>query len=221
MRITITRDALRAMLFGILSCHCPVTPETEDALFAAFKAEPGAAPLNLAPYMAAADRNPVRTPLHLFLEFCRYGHDDPARFAIGQEDVIRYFCSRFHYTAALAGLDPVRIPDPASHLAGHLLLVAEPAGDDWTASVGGRTITLRNLFLPRQIEAQEGGLYAVHFGMVLAALTPARAAIARNHLALIPELAILAERIGVIDYADYQRLGDHREEIAARYERHF
>lgn len=218
MDITITHDALRAMLFGILSCHCPVQREVERALFEAFFARPGDDPLDMAPYLAVADRNPVRTPLHLFLEFCRYGHDDPNRFAIGLEDVLRYFCSRFHYNAAKASLDPVRIPDPASHLVGHMLLAARPIkGDTWLASVGGHEIRLRNIFLPPQIGAREDGLFGVHFGMVLGGLINGQAKVVEDHLDLLPELSALAGRIGTIDYADYQTFGSHRNSIAERY----
>ena len=222
MDITITHDALRAMLFGILSCHCPVDREVERALFEAFFARPEADPLDFAPCLAVADRNPVRTPLHHFLEFCRYGHDDPNRFAIGLEDVLRYFCSRFHYNAAKASLDPVRIPDSAGHLVGHMLLAARPGKDDtWLVSVSGHEIKLRNLFLPPQIEAGEDGLFGVHFGMVLGGLTEGQAKVVEDHLDLIPELSALAERVGVIDYADYQTFGSHRDRIAERYARNF
>ena len=222
MDITITHDALRAMLFGILSCHCPVEGEVERALFETYFARPDAELLDLAPYLAVADRNPVRTPLHLFLEFCRYGHDDPNRFAIGLGDVLRYFCSGFHYNAAKASLDPVRIPDPASHLVGHMLLAARPGADGtWLASVGGHEIRLRNLFLPPQIETREGGLFGVHFGMLLCGLTGGQAKVVGDHLDLIPELSILAGRIGTIDYARYQAFGSHRDRIAERYGRNF
>lgn len=222
MDITITRTALRTMLFGILSCHCPVTSDVERDLFQTFHAESEGDTLDFGPYMAVADQNPVRTPLHLFLEYCRYGHDDPARFAIGLEDVIRYFCSRFHYNAAKAALDPVRIPDSASQLVGHMLLVAEPAQENgWTTSMDGHRFELQNIFLPPQISRENGGLFGVHFGMVLCRLTPQQARITRDHLALIPELTVLARRFDAIDYAEYQTFGDHRAQIAERYKRNF
>ncbi len=221
MEITITRNALRALLFGMLSCHCPVTKEVEIELFCALQDRMDT-DLELEPFVTIADRNPVRTPLHIFLEYCRYGHDDPNRFSIGLEDVIRYFCSRFHYAAAKAALDPVTIPDPASQLVGHMMLVTEYCRDEtWNASVSDNVFKLDNLFVPAQINIKADGLYGVHFGMILCELTPQQATIVHDHLTLIPELSTLASRLEVIDYADYQTFGDHSRKIAGRYERNF
>ena len=41
MNIRIEREALRTVLYGILSCQCPVTAKTETALFREFKSAGG------------------------------------------------------------------------------------------------------------------------------------------------------------------------------------
>jgi hypothetical protein len=222
MSIVIERQALQTMLLGVLSCQCPVDESVERALFRLFRADSAEEAVDMAPYMAVADKNPVRTPLHLFLEYCRYGHDDPHDFRIANQDAIRYFCSLFHYKFVLAGLDPVSAPDPAAHLVGHMLLPVrlDGAASAGSTRIGPHTVRLRNLFVPPEVEHGADGWLGVHFGVAVTTLDEASAKIARDHLGLIEPFETLAGRSPEIDYANYQTFGDHRTRAAMRWERH-
>ncbi|MGE4558324.1 MAG: hypothetical protein AB7D07_16095 [Desulfovibrionaceae bacterium] len=221
MSIVIERQALQTMLLGVLSCQCPVDESVERELFRLFRADPAEEAMDVAPYMAVADKNSVRTPLHLFLEYCRYGRDDPHDFLIANQDAIRYFCSLFHYKSVLAGLDPVSIPDPASHVVGHMLLpvLLDGGASSGSARIGPHTVRLRNLFIPPEVEHEAGGWLGVHFGAAVTVLDEASMKIARDHLGLIEPFETLAGRSPEIDYANCQTFGDHRTRIAMRWER--
>ncbi len=234
MSIQIDRAALKTILYGTLSCRCSIATETERALCAAMtrseggKPRPPAGPeedadekLELQPYLDIADRDPARTPLHLFVDFCSYAHEDPDTFVITHDDSLRYFSCRYHFDRMLPGVDPMRIPDPAVHLVGHMLLpVTIVDGENGVCRFrhGDRhDITLRNVFIPPEAAFSAAHSYGFHFGMLLTPLTTRQVTMVERHLGRIPEFSTLAERVREIDYADYQSFGNHHDRIASRY----
>ena len=221
MSILIEKEALATLLFGILSCQCPVTSETDQALFREFRAAPADKFLPLAPFMEIADRNPEKTPLHLFVDFCSYHQPDPDNFAITHDDAIRYFSSRFHFDRILASVNPLTVSHPPGHLVGHMLLPVrlEDGLDRVPARIGDHTVHVKNLFHPAEIRNGQGQWFGLHMGIVVTALSEEQALMARAHLGRIGELTELAARVDEIDYADYQTFGDHQAHVIDRYER--
>ncbi len=224
MNIHIEKRALATLLYGILSCQCPVTEDVERTLFKEFDKQAGARGAegwSLEPFLKIADCNPVRTPLHLFLEFCRFARNDPFDFPITHDDVIRYFCSGFHLRAVLAGIDPLRVPFPPGHIVGHMLLPVRlrEGASSAVFSLGSHKVRLVNLFTPPGM-VENKGWYGVHLGMTITPLSQAQVRMAQAHLGLLPEFEGQVAKAKVVDYSAYQTFGDHRAQIAARYARH-
>jgi hypothetical protein len=224
MSITIESIALQTVLFGILSCQCPVGEEVENALMTEFRhngKQKDRAVIDLTPYQRIADRNPVKTPLHGFTAFCSWYQDDPQNFQIRHEEAIRFFSSGYHFEHAVAAVNPLTITDPTAHMVAHMLipmtLTADGAGAQTT--FGGKTLSWRNLFCPPGIVLKPGEQAGVHLGMVITPLSRAQAETVRAQLNAIKEMAGLIERVQDIDFSRYQTLGDYRSHIASRYKR--
>ena len=150
MSISIETAALKAILFGTLSCKCPVTEETEQAFFDKYfqlREEPV---VDFGPIKAIADRNPARTPVHNLLEIASYGHDDPTNFTITEGDALRALGSKFHFNNLVGQPSHLTIRDFPSFLVSHMLV---PAGLTRTEKTframfisEGRGITFENVF---------------------------------------------------------------------------
>ncbi len=220
MNIRIEREALRTVLYGILSCQCPVTAKTETALFREFKSAGGKL-LSLRPYMDIASRNPVKTPLQLFVEFCSFSQGNPLSFVIRQDDALRYFSARYHFDRMTGSLDPLAITDPSAHLTGHMLLPVLPGErkKEFVFSWKGKRILLKDVYIPREYRSDATGCFGLHFGTILTRLDTRQKRMVELHLESIPEFSIMAERVECIDYARYQGLGDYSSRIASRFER--
>ncbi len=224
MDMYIEKQALETLLYGILSCQCPVTEEVERGLFQTLREFAGqgrGSLLPLAPFLDVAERNPVRTPLHQFLTFCQEQGWDAGKEPVTHYDAIRYFCSRFHFQAILATIDPLRISDPEGHLLGHMLLPVklESDGARAVATVSGNEILLKNIFRPSEIEVPAGAWAGAHLGMIITVLNQGQADLVQELLAAIEEIPAFAQRVQAIDYAAYQTFGDHGGTIRMRYER--
>ncbi len=220
----IEKEAIETLLYGILSCHCPVTEEVERGLFQTFREFAGQARgslLPLAPFLDMAERNPVRTPLHNFLAFCGEQGWEAGKEPVTHNHAIRYFCSRFHFQAILATIDPLRISDPEGHLLGHMLLPVQikPDGLRAVATVSGNEILLENIFCPAEIVVPAGAWAGAHLGMILTVLDQGQATMVQELLGSIEEIPGFARRAQGIDYADYQTFGDHGAAIRVRYQR--
>ena len=223
MNIVIERKSIETLLFGILSCHCPVTEETERALFAEFRYSPPEEFISLTPFLKIADRNPEKTPLHLFMDFCFCNQPDPQNFIMTHDDVVRYFSSKYHFNRILASIDPLTITHPPGHLVGHMLIPVklENRVKNAEAHFGGKTVRFKNLFLPPEINASPDTWLGLHLGMIITSMSDEQALMAQAHLNLIQELADLAGWIDEVDYAQYQSFGDYRAYVKSRYARHF
>jgi hypothetical protein len=221
MSIIIERNALQTLLMGLLSCQCPVTEKVELELATEFRASGDNNVLDLTPYLAIADRNPEKTPLHIFMTFCSFSQPDPHNFTITHDDAVRYFSSRFHFDRVLSSVDPLVIHRPADHLVSHMLLpvVLDSGSFTGEAFFGEKSVRFENVFLPPEIALGPDGWMGLHLGMAITAMSDEQADMARAHLSLIEEMADLAARTDRIDYKNYQGFGDYRAHIMARYER--
>lgn len=223
MNIMIEKKALETMLFGILSCQCPVTEETERELILELRNSSSEELLPLKPFMEIADRNPEKTPLHVFMEFCFFGKSDPRNFTMTHDDAVRYFSSRYHFDRILACVNPLTINDPSGHMVGHMLTPVKINNGDTSADFffNGKTIRIKGLFCPSEIISGTDSWLGLHLGMAITTLSDEQADMAMAHLGTIKEFADMAGRTDAIDYADYQSFGDYRSHIKARYDRNF
>lgn len=225
MQITIEQKALQTMLNCILSCRCPVTEETERGLFDEYFRAQGQDLADFGPVIEAADRNPVKTPVHAVFEFCSYAHDDPNNFTITHNDIIRLFSSKFHINPNLASVDPMIVTDTSSFIVFHMMLPCSvsSSGEQVEAEycLGDHSIRFLNVVFPPELELEAGAHYGLHHGTVVTQLTGEQVRIVENHLGLIPEFSLLVKDVTEVDFTRFQRYGNYRANVIARYERHF
>lgn len=225
MQITIEKKALQTLLNTILSCKCPVTEETERALFKEYFNAPDSDPVDFSPVLKAADTNPQKTPVHIMLEFCTYAHDDPFNFTITHNDVIRLFSGRYHLTPLLSNIDPLIVTDTAGFVLSHMLLpchAIETEGQIQAEyNAGERTVRFLNCVLPPELVLEPDIYFGVHLGTVVTRLNREQVEIVENHLGLMPEFALATGDVTEVDMSSFQRYGNYRAEVINRFKRHF
>ena len=225
MHITIESKGLQTLLNMVLSCKCPVTEETEKALFHVYHQVKEQELIDFSELLRVAEINPQRTPLHLVADFCSWSRDRLSEFTITHNDIIRYSCTGQHFEHFLNAVNPLIVKDTASFMLGHMLVPAALQKDGGTLSAayrtGERTVRFLNVLLPPEIPWQEDGVYGVHLGTVLTLLDRDQEGMVREHLANIEGFARLSDDVSVIDYADFQRYGDYRAQVQLRITRNF
>jgi hypothetical protein len=225
MRIQIEKKGLQTLLNTLISCRCPVTEETEKRLFDEYLRVQDRDIIDYGVFLTIADGDPQKTPVHLLFDFCSYYHDDPNDFTITHNDVIRYFCSGYHFNGVLKSLDPLIVNNTSSFLLGHLLLPATVIHKDDAVEAeyrsGGRSIWFRNMVFLPGMEWKSGGCYGVHLGCVVTGLTDEQVKMITDHLSFITGLDRLAEDITEIDFSAFQHYGDYRKLVLPRVENHF
>jgi hypothetical protein len=226
MSITIETKALGVMLYGTLSCQCPVTAETEAAWVAEWRKAASEESVSLGPFMDIADTNPQRTPLHVFVDFCSFSKEDPDQFIITEDDALRYFSSAFHFDRILAGLDPVTIFDPPAHMVGHMLLPVQiddtggPNGAVCTFTLDRHSVHFRHLVVPPDVvDSGPEAWYGFHFGTILTGIDLRQKRMIEAHLRRIDGFRRFLDRVDEVDYQDYQSFGNYHDRVVRRYER--
>jgi hypothetical protein len=225
MNITIETAALKTLLYGIISCQCPVTPKTEAALFDEFRKQRHKSRISLCPFLDIADTNPSKTPLHLFLEFCSFSYDDPTSLSISHNDVLRYFSSSYHFDRIVASINPLQVYHTPSHIISHMILPVFREVETYVGETvffyrkNSISITFKNVFVPPEFDAIEEELYGVHFGMVLLPLTKNRAEIIERQIGLIYEFPDLLLEVGEVDFSNYQSFGNYQKRTEKRFTR--
>lgn len=217
--------AYKAILFGTLSCRCPVTLEIESAFFEEYYRIRNSQITEFAPIKAIADRNPVKTPVHNLLEIASYGHDDPTDFTITLSDVLRALGSQFHFNNMIGNLNHMTVRDVPSFLVSHLLVPMRLAllGERIQAiyTFKRQKIFFKNIFVPTDIKWDEDTLYAVHMGTVICSLSPVQAENLQAHLDLISDLEHLCSQFERVDFSDFQYYGNYYRQVKDRFQRYF
>ena len=225
MPVFMERDAFKAILYGALSCRCPVTRETEVRLFHEYFQWIDPQARSFAPIWDIVNQNPSRTPIHNLLEMASYGHDDPDDFTITVGDAIRVLGSKFHFNNLVRGLDPLVVKDVPSFLVSHMLVPARLSQETDSVravfSFDGKEILFDPVFFPPDIVWYDNSLYGVHMGTVICPLTKNRAAGLGRHLAMIPEFPMLCSRVSRVDFKDFQYYGNYHNQVRERFRIHF
>ena len=219
MNYFIETEAIKALLLGILSCKCPVTTETEKKLFDEFSRKKQSDTVSFTPFMAIADSNPQRTPVHNLFELCACSKDDPLHFTISVNDVLRYLGSLVHYNMVVANNPGITEENPVL-LVSHLLLPAELtlAGDDSRAvyKTSCAEITFAPVLVPASLP-ENSAMYAVHMGMIVAAISKEQAEMIHAQQSLINGFDALTENIHQVDLTSLEPYGDHLAVVRERY----
>jgi hypothetical protein len=225
MTIRMTTEAFRAMLYGTLSCRCPVTEETEKKLFAELFTWPAGEVRDFAPVQAIIDGNPARTPLHNLLEIASFGQEDPGNFTIRVGHALRALGSTFHFNNLVSGLDPLVVKEVPSFIVSHMLVPVRlrREGDRFgaTFTFAGRGIFFAPVFLPPDIAWSADGEYALHMGTIICALDAEPSRHLTGHLSLIPDFAFFCRQVEGVDFTDFQYYGDYVSQVRARFARYF
>jgi hypothetical protein len=220
-------SALRTILFATLSCRCPVTEETERALFQEYfrLKRQGDAIGSYDSILEIADRNPQRTPLHNLFHFCSYSKDEPSSFTIVLNDAIRYLCSKYHFDMVQGSLEMRETPDKTSYHVSHMLLpirlVLEANNCAAVFANGDHSIRFLDIFFPPELTQGEQSFYALHMGTIICPLTQSQVRMIENHLKLIKEFSPMACTIPSVRFRSYGPSGDHRAQVANRFSRHY
>jgi hypothetical protein len=218
----IERKALQTLLYTMLTCPCPVEEKHERALVDAFLSS-DADSLDYDVFLSIADRNPVPTPLHLFLRFLADGRDIPFASDIVFSDVLRYFGGHYHWERSIQSFDPLAMRDSASYLIGHMFLpVAVVSGSEgrkalWQSDEVSVLFT-ETLAFPG-VPLAEDGLFALHLGGLVARLSVAEAEMLQQHVLLLKDMVRLARETPEIDCSRFYFGRDHREATLFRLER--
>ena len=225
MTIMIETAAYKAILFGTLSCKCPVTQETEAAFFKEYFRICDLKTVDFAKIKSIADGNLAKTPIHNLLEIASYGHDDPTDFTITTGDVLRALGSQFHFNSMVGNLNYRTVRDVPSFLVSHLLVPARLVVFKNTvlaryASPSGE-IHFENVFVPPDLEWNKDDEYAIHMGTVICTLLPFQVKNLNAHLALIADFEYLCSQCSRIDFKDFQLYGDYQRRVQARFQRYF
>ncbi len=225
MHITIEKKGLQTLLNMLLSCKCPVTEETERALFEIYHQVKDQELIDFSALLKAAEINPQRTPLHLVADFCSWSRDRLSEFTITHNDIIRYSCTGQHFDHFLTAVNPLIIKDTASFMVGHMLVPAtlKKENDALVAEYteGEHTARFLNMLLPPEIPWQYDAVYGVHLGTVLTMLDSEQERMVREHLANIQGFAAIAKDVECIDYQKFQRYGNYQEQVQIRIARNF
>ena len=221
MTTAIESKALRTFLYGILSCKCPVTPETEQRLFDAFRASENQSHADYDALVSIADTNPEPTPIHNLFDFCAWARDDPSSFTITANDVLRYLASSFHYRMVTTGSPGVETENPAL-LFSHILVPVsvQAAPDGFSAVYENRDTQVRfsPVVVPETLEMTHEH-HALHMGVVLCGLSEEQTRMTMAHQVLIKDFQAVAERVEAVDFTRFPPFGDHLAQVLARFRR--
>lgn len=209
MSQTIEGAAFQAMLLGMLSCGCPITPEGEEAVVNYWRSVRDEPQADFDRVMELLSKEPNPTPFHSLRQYCVNCSDAPLSLHIVKNDVLRYLGSQYHHGRLTAGLDD--LSDAMSpFIVGHMLLpVRMKDASSGTYSLAGAEVTLRNLYSPDWGLPDPGPLAAVHLGMVLCGISPEQYQMLLDHQGLVPDLCRRAAQLGEIDFARLPVFGDH------------
>lgn len=209
-------EALELALRIVLSCPCPVTAQEERRVFEYLR---GLAPDEVADYapvlavFTAAD-----TPFHGLADFTGWMADSPAEAIIERHHVLRCNASSYHWQLAAASLPAHsrHVSSISRWLLSHTVIPASltvTAGASPGGEYGyeGRAVSFSNIFLPPEFDPGAAALWALHLGAVVSPLSAAEAALVSSLNETNPQLLVHRDRVGHIDYADFELQGDYRE----------
>ena len=200
--------AFQAILLGMLSCGCPVTPQGEEAVVRYWHSVRNDARADFDHIMGLLSNEPNPTPFHSLRQYCVNFSDTPLKLHIVKNDVLRYLGSQYHYGRLTSGLEDLS-DGMSPFIVGHMLLpVHLNGGNAALYRLNGMEITLRNLCFPNWELVRPESLAAVHLGMILCEISPEQYQMLLEHQGLIPDLVRRAEQLSEIDFAHLPVFGD-------------
>jgi hypothetical protein len=231
LTLEIETEAAKALLRILLSCQCPITKEAEEKITHYFASQQRRPALNFQKMIDLAGGGKLDTAFRRLRDCCFYYKTDLDEMAITKEDVIRHFCSVFHWkfnadtmAACPKGVN-TPITDAASWFVGHMLLPVKlkKENDSVHAEYSGSDFKLQlfNVFTPQDIEIEEDTMYAIHFASVISEITHAQSKMVGQQLETNDNFKNLRDTTKSIDYAHFQKYGDYRQFCENRYNKYF
>jgi len=228
MQIHIKADAMRILLYTLLSCRCPISGSIEEEIVTYYISHKNDKYIDYRDVLEIADKMKCETPFHRLKEFIIYNINEPGQeLFIATEDVLRHFATMFHWRMVERKLSTsykmiIQVP---SWFVSHMLLpvVIKKEDGQYMAEYThkNRIISLRNIFIPNDIQVEQNTRYAIHLGFVVAPLDRFSFKMVSHHLEEIPLFCLFREDFDFIDFAKFQRFGDYRELCRARYKKYF
>lgn len=221
MKIFIETKALRTFLFGILSCKCPVTRETEKRLFDLFFKAGQKEQLDFLPFLAVADRNPEKTPIHTLFDFCAWARDDVTSFTITGNDVLRYLGSSFHYHMVVSNNPGIEMANPGlllSHVLVPVSIRKKDGGAYASYESNPASICFKSIVRPGDLETDHEQ-YGLHMGVLVCSLSEKQVDMLNFHQILIKDFFDVAGRVKIIDFKNLPPYGDHFSQVVKRFNR--
>jgi hypothetical protein len=224
LKLTIDTDALAIVVKTLLSCRCPVSPETERALFRLLTEQSPRTTVNYEILLDIIERDGDDTAIHRLKEFCIQSlREHRADYVITDIDVLAHFCGSYHWKLIARQLATSyrMITNLSEWLVGHMMIPVIVQYNDgliearYTHSDG--QVVLQNLFAADDVVVRTGNSYAVHFASVIVALSDQQTAFMHQQLDLTDGFVNARRSVERIDYRDFQRFGDYREMTGTRY----
>lgn len=228
MKMFINNVAYKNLLKVLLSCRCPLSENVESDLVNYYINNSSTNNLDYSEIMEITKAEGKETVFDRLKEFILYSVDDFSRtYVISVEDVIRHFCSGFHWrrTAQLLSASYINLTDLPSWFVGHMLtpvrIVQESGSPLARYSYSGGSMLFKNIFIPSDVIVNSKKDYCIHFAFVISDITENQASIISHELDLIDNFKTYREYLSEIDYSEFQRYGNYFEICKGRYKKHF
>ncbi len=211
------RGEARELAFRIvLSCPCDVSQEQELRVFDYLR---GLAPdevADYAPVLAVFDSSD--TPFHGLAAFTGWMTEASADAVIERHHVLTCNASSYHWERAAATLPGQSrcVSSISRFLLSHTIVpvslsarVAAPLRAEYRYAGGAAVFD--NVFLPSEFDPATAAFWALHLGAVVSPLNLAEADLVSRLNEANPQLVLHRDRVGCVDYADFELQGDYRE----------
>ncbi len=223
MHVSIERQGLDTLVRAVLG---GVTAPLFADVMRAYRELDDESIVDYSALLRVAAQESSKTPFHMVFEFASYGQDDPSRFTITHNAVLRFFSAKYHFDFVAQNLlNPLQVQNTGSFLVNHMLLPMHLHKHDGRLHGEYRrdshTMRVSPLFAPPGLELASDTVYAVHMGSVLTALTAAQVQMIEAQLVLSAEFDFLATQVSEVDFENYQYFDNFHQRIADRHRQVF
>lgn len=225
MQISIESEAMKLLINTLLSCRCPLPKELEEEIVSIYLQCSNCRYVDFGVVLEKAEIMGGDNPFNRLKEFITYNIND-----LGQElfitidDIYRHYSTSFHWRIVERSLleNYKNIRDIPSWFVGHMLLPAVYKGEGVAQyTSGSKVITLKNLFVPADLDITTGRLCGVHLASVVGILDGYYYQMINRHLEEITLFRLFRDDIDTIDYCAFQRIGNYKKDSEKRYFKYF
>lgn len=229
MQLRIDRDALDLIFRTLLTCHCPVTDEQEEAIFDLLSTARPDESIDYGQILKIVEPN-ADTVFRRLADFVVWQAPvgvDP--YTINREHVIRHFSSTYHWNHVVAKglpeaykkvrhipvwfLAHMLLPAKITHIADHVVSASYKCN--------GGEVRLLNIFTPKEHKSKRNEVWAVHFAGLLTRLSPKEQKVASLMLETNHFLREFCKDGIKINYLNFELHKDYSSFCRDRYQKHY